>query len=438
MPTIHVKDLSKIVKLILDKKPEQKYIFAVDRTINYKLKDIITSISRGIGSGNTESIPLVQEQLNFDKQDFYIDPSREQSKKLFLYVTNNELSWNGFLNIDLLLDKGKFGDEEDENEEGEQKEEGEEENKTNLDEEEQNKYPWKDLPPVIDQDFEWHNQFGIEVNINTLLSEFATFRKLRPIKIVLNGDDKHSRQIYSKAISKFFNIPIVNYEKIQEMLNIVEDKLTEEEKFMNKNFIFLKHRLLSLDPEFKNEANELLYDANEITFEVLKHLLNSNVCKNRGYVLEGLPVNLEEVERLYYKKVEIIPEEGEEEEVEDIEEEEAEDDVNNNEEGKESSRTMKLVETDENQDKSEEVDVNKQIEYLDNNLSNEGEENQNNKDNLENKVKEEGEGEELKIIEEKPNKKKKKIKPKVYKTIFDKDLLPESVISLSSCNINYF
>ena len=43
IPTIHIKDLARIVKRIADNKNEFPYIFAIDRTKDTSLKNIISS-----------------------------------------------------------------------------------------------------------------------------------------------------------------------------------------------------------------------------------------------------------------------------------------------------------------------------------------------------------------------------------------------------------
>lgn len=40
-------------------------------------------------------------------------------------------------------------------------------------------------------------------------------------------------------------------------------------------------------------------------FETLKLMLKDNLCTNRGYILEGMPVNLNEVNKLYFSRQEI-------------------------------------------------------------------------------------------------------------------------------------
>jgi len=207
--------------MVADKKPEQKYIFAVDQTKDKSMKNIISSISRGIGTGNTESIlkeELDSANIKFTAQDFYIDPSRTDKTKLNQCITDNELNWQLQLNLDVMLNNSKF----------------------------------------IEEEWEWFCKEGIPQNLKKLLDEFCKLRKLRPLKIILNSNDKVQRCSYSEKIGKFFNIPVINYNTIMDKLNLDEESLTEEELIMNENYLSLKKRLNSLDPNNPNEANDLL------------------------------------------------------------------------------------------------------------------------------------------------------------------------------------
>lgn len=330
IPTVHIKDLARIVRMVAEKKPEQKYIFAIDQTKNRTMKNLISCISRGIGTGNTKSIlkeDVELKNITFTAQDFFIDPSRTDKTKLNQCITDNELNWQLHLNIDVMLNNSKF----------------------------------------IEEEWEWFCKEGIPGNINKLLDEFCKLRKLKPIKIILNSSDKFQRCTYSEKLAKFFNIPVINYNTIMEKLNLDEDSLTEEERIMNEKYLFLKKRLNSIDPNNTNETNDLLMDPTEIMFETLKHILKENVCTNRGYVLEGLPINVEEINMLYYKKEEIL-EEGEN--------------------------------SEENQEKPLEEENNEQEAQA----------------NTESAL--------------------KKVKRKKYKAIFEKELLPESVISITQGNLN--
>jgi adenylate kinase len=388
VPTIHIKDLARMVKRIADNKAEFPYIFAFDRTKDTSLKNIISSISKNIGSGKTVSIPYDKDLIRnipLKEEDFFIDKLKYEKNKLVMNITKHELTWTRFLGIDVMLKKSKY----------------------------------------LGEDYEWYCKEGIPADCQKLLKEFCSYRYLRPLKIILNCKNEKYRKLFAEKISKFYNIPIINFELMIEQLNqnISEN---EEEKYMNEKFYKLKERLdfLESHPDFKNEANELLYDKNEILYECLKYLLKSNAAVNRGYVLEGIPVTKDEINSIYYYKKEIKtnPEDEEkppeEEEQEDEEEEKKDDEKEEKKDDEENKEDEDKKEGDEEEEKKDEDDENKD------------EENKEEEKKEEEKAPEEGEadGEGKK---KKKKKKKKKIKPKKYKTKFEKTLLPESVITLS-------
>jgi adenylate kinase len=55
VPTIHVTDLARIVFKVFEKKPDRRYIFAVDNNQRPTQKKLIQAISNGIGTGLVES-----------------------------------------------------------------------------------------------------------------------------------------------------------------------------------------------------------------------------------------------------------------------------------------------------------------------------------------------------------------------------------------------
>jgi len=56
IPTIHIRDLSRVTKKIIDDKITKEYIFCVDRTKKPTQKRIVSSISNGIGTGLVKNI----------------------------------------------------------------------------------------------------------------------------------------------------------------------------------------------------------------------------------------------------------------------------------------------------------------------------------------------------------------------------------------------
>ena len=78
IPTIHIRDLVSIVRRIIETRPPKYYIFAVDKTKNKTLKNIITSISKNIGNGLVKHTDNFEESTNYN--DFQINIKMKTSK----------------------------------------------------------------------------------------------------------------------------------------------------------------------------------------------------------------------------------------------------------------------------------------------------------------------------------------------------------------------
>jgi nucleoside-diphosphate-sugar epimerase len=63
IPTIHIKDLVCGIKRIIEKKPNIKYIFAIDKTKNKTLKNIMKSISKCVGNSLIENFDLNKDKI---------------------------------------------------------------------------------------------------------------------------------------------------------------------------------------------------------------------------------------------------------------------------------------------------------------------------------------------------------------------------------------
>lgn len=128
------------------------YIFAIDRTKKSTQKSIVESISKGIGTGETESVTLDA-------------------------VKNQE--WAEFLNINLKM-RVSEAFKDDEAVEGEEAAEEDEEEAAKK------------------RRFPWHSEEGIASNIDTLNTELNAKRGLKPVKIFITGPPAAGKSFYSE------------------------------------------------------------------------------------------------------------------------------------------------------------------------------------------------------------------------------------------------
>jgi adenylate kinase len=152
VPTIHVRDLAKITKFIIDTKPEPKYILAVDNTKDRRQLTLIQSISSGIGTGEVKG------------------------------SSPTGAPWERYLSINIWLKPSGLLVPEEEG-----------------------------SPPI-----EWHSLEGIPGNILKLNNEFNEKRGLKPIKIVFSGPPACGKTHFSKVISAEYNIPHIKTKDLLE------------------------------------------------------------------------------------------------------------------------------------------------------------------------------------------------------------------------------
>lgn len=251
IPTIHIKDLVSLIKRLIEKKPIEKYIFAVDRTKNRSLKNIITSISKSTGSGLIE----------------HINPSSLNNSSINI-PSFNELSINIKCKTSKVFDDTKEDDEDQEDFEK--------------------------------RCFKWHCEFGIPENLEKLRTEFTKYRNLKAQKILITGPPASGKTHLATIISKYYNLPhikiqdIVEFgknlpagddlgEEVKAKIEEVKDKMIEDhEEAMKK----VKGRKKE-PPLDRNNLNPKLPD--ELIVKILKRRLRDNICRNRGYILDGYP-----------------------------------------------------------------------------------------------------------------------------------------------------
>ena len=147
IPTIHVRDLTRVTKKLIDDKIVKEYIFCVDRTKKPTQKRIVQSISNGIGTGKIKS---------FDTNDI-----------------SDSIMWNDYLSINLKM-KTSYVFKDKEPPEGE--------------EEEVDASKFK---------FPWHCEKGIVEDAKKLNIEFNESRNLKPVKIFVTGPPAAGKSFYS-------------------------------------------------------------------------------------------------------------------------------------------------------------------------------------------------------------------------------------------------
>jgi adenylate kinase len=298
IPTIHIIDLIKIITRVIEKNPNDKSIFAVDKTKNPSLYNIIKSISLAIGDGK------IKKMEKFDINDIYMENYQE-------------------MNIDVKILPSKIC----------------------FDERKQN----EDIEDYNKRKFKWRCEFGIPENLNLIRDEFNLYRGLKPVKIIIIGPPSSGKSNLCKLLNEKLKLPYLN---IMDCINEFKNEKSELGEEIRNKYNEINENLEKIIEEYekkkakkKNEPpldlNEYNKLPNELLIKIIKKKINCNQCISRGYIFDAFPKTYDDCNELYYDEIikKIEKKENEEENEENKEEEKKEE--KKKEEEKKKKKKMK-------------------------------------------------------------------------------------------------
>ena len=259
LPTIHILDLIQIIRRIIEKKPIINYIFACDKTKNPTMKNIIRSISKGIGSIDIKNLT-----------DFEID----------------EIDMPNFneLNIDVQIKSSIVTEDEPQ--------------KQNESTEEYNK-----------RKFKWHCEKGIPENMDLISQEFNLYRGIKPIKIIITGPPSGGKSYIADRIAKQFKITHLTMVNICEWAKNLKNMLGEETRQKMKEN---EEKVAIAEDEYEHRKNKKKTDPpfnpsmyrkfdSEFVGKLLKEKLGVGECAGKGYVLDNYPKTYQDCLNVFAK-----------------------------------------------------------------------------------------------------------------------------------------
>jgi len=147
---------------------------------------------------------------------------------------------------------------------------------------------------MLAPDFSWHCQEGMLKNIEIVAQEFCTWRNLRPIKIACLGPPGSKVEEFCQMVSDHYYIPRVHFDY---------DELLKEALDAGDVEIRAKLEELKTDAEAEDPPKPVPKLPLEMQSRMMRLRLSSNVCRFRGYVLEGYPESFKEAESLFTEPV---------------------------------------------------------------------------------------------------------------------------------------
>lgn len=182
--------------------------------------------------------------------------------------------------------------------------------------------------------FPWWSEAGLVANLDKVAAEFCKVRDLRPIKMVVTGPPGSGAERLCEMVAERYlheDPPHLTYEQI------VADAIAGS----TSSAVKLRRKVARLERKGNGAKLPL-----PIRTKLVKQRLLTNVCRYRGYVLEGYPTSYQEAEALF---TELVPDEDAEPPAEE-EEEEAGEEPPEGEEEEEEEEEAPAAPADEDED----------------------------------------------------------------------------------------
>ncbi|XP_037995340.1 adenylate kinase 7 isoform X2 [Motacilla alba alba] len=268
IPTIHIRDLAIVLQNVAEHRPDFQYVLAVDASM-HTLRELIKCISKNIGPGKIEKVPI---------ENAFLSKELTQTQLDMLFVN---------LRMESLYLKENFN-------------------------------------------INWVAETGLIENIAQVILEYKQARGLLPLKVCIHGPPGSGKSTIAKELCKHYKLHYVRTndvisEKIADLEQIVakepkrverqlegegEDLVEEEEEEEGENVEAAKELLDAIKENMQQNKGCL---GDEYLIKIMKDKLMSMPCRNQGYVLDGFPETYEQAMDLFKEDDEA--EEGDEEPV---------------------------------------------------------------------------------------------------------------------------
>ena len=298
IPTIHIKDLISIIKRVINIKPEISYIIACDKTKEPFMKEILESITKGIGGIKLKSIN------EYDIDEFEI-------------MNYTELKINIPIKLSSFLSDTS-------------------QNYLNL--------------------IQWHCEFGIKENISQIIKEFKLYRQLNSLRIIISGPPLGGKSSLAEFLSKKYQISRFDVKTVlewgekngdNELVQEIKQKKEEIEELVKKALEEHEHKKGKKKTELPLDVSALKKFPNDFSAKLFKDRIKKDECIMKGYILDNFPKSYVDCQNLFC--VDLPPKIKEEDE----ENKEGKDIKENNKGHKK--------EKDKDKEKIEEINYNREV-----------------------------------------------------------------------------
>ncbi|CAH8876057.1 unnamed protein product [Trichobilharzia szidati] len=286
VPTIHLRDLTSILQLIMEMRPAKHYILAKDDSQN-TLREIVKAISTSMTTGRVRSISKEEALFCKDLTQSHLDQLLVSLRMDAVYIKEN-------------------------------------------------------LP------IKWTYETGIVENINAITKEYKLSRQLLPIRLCILGPPASGKTTLAKKLCEYYKLPHIHIKSVidDSIANLKKRvQLAEEaqvDPYQNQTGSEEEHASTA-DVELLEAIQQNLEENNgrlgiEYVTTLFQEKLNSKPCQNQGYIIDGYPKSKKQAAALFAVGGGV----GEEEDEEEQEENEEEDDEGGDNDGTKSNKKLDL------------------------------------------------------------------------------------------------
>lgn len=293
IPCVHARDCARLVRRIVETKPELEYHLAVDRS-DVTQKDIVQAVATEFGVGypvQSVTVPeaMLAELADILTIDLRLEPSpvMEPTPIEPEPVADEELPGEP---EEMVRQASKMS-----------KDASREASKDGV-EEEVEKPPDKVVKPPVN--FRWWCEKGVAANMKTVVAEFCRWRRLKPVRIVIFGPPGSGAGKLANMLAERYGVQAAAMDDVIERVRNLESPLGNA----------LRDMLSQIEAAASNpKATGPFQISSELMTQMLEEaVLQKPSSRFRGSVISGFPSTIEEATKFFLEDSPVSePAEGE-------------------------------------------------------------------------------------------------------------------------------